>query len=111
MVKYITSSKRHELPEEFSEQEANALESKTYYPSHFYNAVVGIKRTDVALKDFERGIINPDEVRFRGIYRPFQKRLKGQKARMMIRGRELKRIYKEGRVMGLHMKALKERAL
>ena len=109
MIKLTPSTKRSDLPEEFSEKQIQTLEINTYYPAHFYNATTGIKRPDIAISDFEKGVINPDDVRFRGFYRPFRKRRVGEKTLIMIKGRELKRIYKEGRTLGLHAKSIRER--
>lgn len=85
------------MPKRMTSQQINQLDDTEYYPAYFYNAVVQLGRPNAALLDFDRGIIDPDEVIFLGIYRPFEKRPFGTKARMRIRGRELKRIFTEGR--------------
>lgn len=104
------ATKRKDLPALLSTKQVRELADGEYYPAFFYNAMLGLKRPNAALLDYEKGIIDPDEVRFRGAFRAFRKRHKGEKPMIMIAGRELKRIWKDGRQIGAFSKCLERMA-
>ena len=95
--KYTPDTPKVQMPKRMTAKEVAQLDAGEFYPSYFYNSVMEIARSNVALKDFEDGIIKPDEVKFMGRFIPFKKRTVGCKVRMLIRGRELKRVYSDGR--------------
>lgn len=98
--------KRRELPEQLSEKQVRQLAADVFYPSGVYLSAFGLKAGTTAIKDYENGIINPLEVRFKGLYRPFRPRTHGQRVGLMIRGREIRRVYKEGRQPGRYSRIL-----
>lgn len=108
-MKITPKTKRRELPDQLPDSAVKTLDDSTHYHAAVYAATFGVGSPSVALRDFERGIIDPAECRFLGIYRPFAQRRIGEKARIMISGREIQRIYREGRIPGYHAKKLSQR--
>ena len=90
-------TKKKDMPKRLTAQQVQQLDGNDFYPAYFYNAALEIARHNIALLDYDKGIIDPDEVRFLGAQVWGEKRVIGNKARLRIRGREIQRIFKEGR--------------
>lgn len=105
------ATRKRDMPEYLTGDQVANLQDDAFYPSFFYNVMFDLKQSNAVLKDYERGIIDPRQVITLGPYKPMMKRKVGQKVRLRISGRELKRLWQDGRQVGFYKKVLERLAV
>ncbi|GHC12592.1 hypothetical protein [Cerasicoccus arenae] len=82
--------------------EVERLKNSNFYDASIYAGAMGMKTLAPVVRDFDEGIIDPDDARLLG--RGALIRGRGRKLSLQIRGREIKRIaLRGGRIPKNHL--------